>query len=154
MGRWIRAIFESSPSVATRARYHLALAEAQRFLGDLKLAAENAQRALAEATPLGDEGAIGKVQIELSMQSLWSGDSFGGREHARNAVEQFGMAGDPRRQGMGYWIEGVHEYLLGSFEKALALEEKASMIARSVDDPRLQSYAATVTGLVWASRGD
>jgi DNA-binding NtrC family response regulator/tetratricopeptide (TPR) repeat protein len=149
-----RALFESSPSGATRARYHLALAEAQRFLGDLKPAAENAQRALAEATPFGDEGAIGKVQIELSMQSLWSGDSFGGREHARNAAERFGRAGDPRRQGMGYWIEGVHEYLLGSFEKALALEEKASMAARSVDDPRLQSYAAAVTGLVWASRGD
>jgi tetratricopeptide (TPR) repeat protein len=88
------------------------------------------------------------------MQSVWSGDAIGGRDHARKAVEQFGRVGNPRRQGMGYWIEGVHEYLLGSFEKALALEEKASMIARAVDDPRLQSYAANVTGLVWASRGD
>ncbi|HTD52133.1 MAG TPA: tetratricopeptide repeat protein, partial [Thermoanaerobaculia bacterium] len=149
-----RTLFETSPSVATRAQYYLALAAAQRFLGDLGPAAENAQRALVEATPLGDGGAMGKVHIELSMQSLWLGDSIAGREHARKAVEHFGRVGDPRRQGMGYWIEGVHEYLLGSFEKALALEEKASMIGRAVDDPRLQSYAATVTGLVWASRGD
>jgi tetratricopeptide (TPR) repeat protein len=149
-----RELFESSPSIAMRARYHLALAEAQRFLGDLELAAENAQRALLEATPLGDEAAVGKVHIELSMQSVWSGDAIGGRDHARKAVEHFDRACDPRRKGMGYWIEGVHEYLLGAFEKALALEEKASMIARAVDDPRLQSYAATVTGLVWASRGD
>ncbi len=149
-----RALFESSPSVATRARYHLALSEAQRFLGDLEPAAESARRALAEAIPIGDETLIGKVHLELSTQSIWSGDAIGGIEHARQAVKHFGRASDPRRQGMGYWTEGVHEYLLGSFEKSLALEEKAAMIAREVDDPRLGSYAATVTGLVWASRGD
>jgi DNA-binding NtrC family response regulator/tetratricopeptide (TPR) repeat protein len=149
-----RALFEISPSVSMRVRYHLALAETQRFLGDLEPAAENAQRALVEATPLGDEAAIGKVHIELSLQSIWSGDAMGGRQHARKAVEHSGRAGDPRHQGMGYWIEGVHEYLLGSFERALALQEKAAMIASTVDDPRLQSYAAAVTGLVWASRGD
>lgn len=150
-GGW--ALFENSPSVSMRARYHLAVAEVQRLLGELAPAAENAQRALVEATPLGDD-ALGKVHLELSMQSLWSGNAIEGREHARQAVAHSGRVGDPRRQGMGYWIEGVHEYLLGSFEKALALEEKASRIARELDDLRLQDYSATVTGLVWASRGD
>ncbi|HEX6861727.1 MAG TPA: hypothetical protein VF414_02870, partial [Thermoanaerobaculia bacterium] len=55
-------------------------------------------------------------------------------------------------QGQAYWVAGFHHYVLGQFEDALTMMERADAVWRALQDPRLDPSWST--GYFHASLGD
>ena len=113
-----------------------------------------AMRAIEEAERAGDGATIGMARTVLAWEGFFTGRYAEGAEQARAAV----VALEPTEEW--WWLsyalgwEAVNQMSLGAFDAALALVERARVIGRERQDPRLHSYSAWMRGRIRAMRGD
>ncbi|HSN88684.1 MAG TPA: hypothetical protein VL025_18115 [Thermoanaerobaculia bacterium] len=88
----------------------------------------------------------------LSRDAFWSGRFSEGIEHGRRAVALLEQSADRWWKGQAYWVAGFHHYVLGQFEEAFGMMEKADAIWKALQDPRLDPSWST--GYFHASLGD
>ncbi|HSI30950.1 MAG TPA: hypothetical protein VK951_06440, partial [Miltoncostaeaceae bacterium] len=113
-----------------------------------------AARSLEEAERAGDGGTIGKAHIVLAWEGFFTGRYAEGAEHGRAAVAALEPTEESWWLGYALGWEAVNHMSLGAFDAALALVERARVIGRERQDPRLHSYSAWMRGRIRAMRGD
>jgi len=134
--------------------YYFWLAHMYSRLGNQQGAAASARRAIVDATRAGDDATVGKAHGVLALEGHWSGRTAEGVAHGEEAVRIL------ERTGEGWWLGMAHFYLAmnylpgGRFDGALAAAERARLVGIGIGDPRLQAYAAFITGWAQASRGE
>jgi DNA-binding winged helix-turn-helix (wHTH) protein/tetratricopeptide (TPR) repeat protein len=140
---------------ALTAAYWFWLAHMQSRLGDQRRTRESAGRAIDAATRAGDEETLGKAHGVLALEGHWGGNSADGIAHGREAVRL--LASRPQQRwwlGMAHFYLATNHLLVGDFDAALADAAAADEVGRQMGDPRLQTYAAFVSGWIEASRGN
>ena len=140
------------PSLA--GRYYFWLGLTYSVTGDHKMAAQNVERALAEAKQCGDTATMGRAHCELARESFWSGRPLQGLDHGRNAVALLEPTEERGWLGMAHWVVGINYGLLGDFEPALHALAQAQAIAEVIGDARLQSMATWTMGGMYATSGE
>src|SRR5262249_17843756 len=135
--------------------YHFWLAHMYSRLGSQALATHNAEQAIEEARRCGDDATLGKAHGLLALEGHWSGRSAEGIEHGRQAVALLeGSAGQQVVLGTAHSYLGANQGLVGRFDEALSDAARAHAVGTAVGDPRLQCYAAFLTGWLEAMRGE
>jgi class 3 adenylate cyclase/tetratricopeptide (TPR) repeat protein len=134
--------------------YYFWLSHTYSIMGDRERAAQNAQRALEEATRCEDEPTLGKTYYVLAVEDLWSSRHQQGVEHGRRAVSLLERTEERYWLGIAHWVVGFHHTILGNFELALEAETQTQTIGEAIGDPRLRSYADWSSGWNYAMRGD
>ena len=140
---------------ALTAAYWFWLAHMQSRLGDQRRTRESAGRAIDAATRAGDEETLGKAHGVLALEGHWGGNTADGIAHGREAVRL--LASRPQQRwwlGMAHFYLATNHLLVGDFDAALADAAAADEVGRQMGDPRLQTYAAFVSGWIEASRGN
>lgn len=133
-------------------RYFFWLALAYSYLGDQEAAARHARQAITASRQAGDTRTEGRAWYVLSRDAFWSGRFSEGIEHGRRAVALLERSADRWWKGQAYWVAGFHHYVLGQFEEAFGMMEKADIIWKTLQDPRLDPSWST--GYFHASLGD
>jgi len=139
---------------ALAGRYYFLVGRTYSFLGQYERAAQNAERAIAEARQCDDEATMGKAHSLLAIQSVLSGEAHQGLEHGRQAIALLERTGERWWLGHAYWIVGLNYTQMGEFESALEAEGRAHAIGEDIGDPKLQSFASWVSGIIYASVGE
>ena len=139
---------------ALAGRYYFLVGRTYSFLGQYERAAQNARRAIAEATQCGDEATMGKAYSLLAIQSVLSGEAHAGLEHGRQAIALLERTAERWWLGHAYWMVGLNYCQMGEFEPALQAEGRAHAIGEGIGDPKLQSFASWVSGIIYASVGE
>lgn len=124
------------------------------LLGDRQRSDDYAQQALDEAGRTGDAATLGKACYVLSMNRYWAGQPLQGVEYGRQAVSHLASVAEPYWLGMAHAYLSLNAYLLGEFETALAALERARSIGTTLDNARLLSVAAWITGWFYATWGE
>jgi DNA-binding NtrC family response regulator/tetratricopeptide (TPR) repeat protein len=135
-------------------RYHFLLGHTLSFLGDQEQATVSMRQALREAEGCGDGATLGKAYCALSFEGFWSSKPREGIEHGRRAVQLLEPLEERWWLGQAHATMGINHAQLGEFAEALAAQARAGAIADAIADPRLQSFAAWTTGMVYAAMGD
>jgi class 3 adenylate cyclase/tetratricopeptide (TPR) repeat protein len=139
------------PSLA--GRYFFWLAHTYSYLGNQEEASANARRSIAAAQQSGDAATEGRAWYVLGRDAFWSGRFSEGIEHGLRAVALLERTADRLWwQGQAYWVTGFHYYVLGQFEEAFGMMDRADAIWRALQDPRLDPSWST--GYFHASLGD
>lgn len=134
-------------------RYFFWLAHTYSYLGDQEETEATARLSIAAAQQCGDVATEGRAWYVLGRDAFWSGRFSEGIEHSLRAVALLERTTDRLWwQGQAYWVTGFHHYVLGQFEEAFGMMEKADEIWRSLQDPRLDPSWST--GYFHASLGD
>jgi len=163
LGRWTESVdllvrqrqrLERLQDPSLSGPYHFWLAHMYSRLADQERAAQSAQRAIAEAERCGDEATMGKAHGVLALEGYWSGQSLEGIEHGRQSVSLLERTGERWWLGMTHFYVGLNYMSIGRFELALEILARCHTIGETIGDPRLQSYAAWITGWVYALRGE
>jgi class 3 adenylate cyclase/tetratricopeptide (TPR) repeat protein len=149
-----QALVERLQDSALAGSYYFWLGHTYSIMGDRERAAQNAQRALDEATRCRDEAIMGKTYYVLAVEALWSSQPQQGVEHGRHAVSLLERTEERYWLGIAHWVVGFHETILGNFESALEAQAQTHTIGEAIGDPRLQSYADWTCGWNYAMRGD
>jgi len=139
---------------ALAGRYYFLVGRTYSFLGQYERAAQNAERAIAEARQCDDEATMGKAHSLLAIQSVLSGEAHQGLEHGRQAIALLERTGERWWLGHAYWMVGLNYTQMGEFESALEAEGRAHAIGEDIGDPKLQSFASWVSGIIYASVGE
>jgi DNA-binding winged helix-turn-helix (wHTH) protein/tetratricopeptide (TPR) repeat protein len=140
---------------AVGAAWSFWLAHMYSRLGDQRRAADNAERAIAEAERAGDVATSGKAHGLLALEGYWSGNTNDGIPHGEEAVRRLGPLPDQRWWlGMAHFYLAANHLLTGRFDAALAEAARADAVGKAIGDPRLQTYAGFTTGWIEASRGE
>src|SRR5204863_93420 len=113
---------------ALAGRYYFLVGRTYSFLGQYERAAQNARRAIAEATQCGDEATMGKAYSLLAIQSVLSGEAHAGLEHGRQAIALLERTAERWWLGHAYWMVGLNYCQMGEFEPALQAEGRAHAI--------------------------
>ena len=137
---------------ALACRFHFWLAHTYSYLGDQEAASTNARASIETARSCGDTTTEGRAWYVLCRDAFWSGRFSEGIEHGRQAVALLERSADRWWQGQAYWVTGFHHYVLGQFEDAFGMMEKAEALWRALQDPRLDPSWST--GYFHASLGD
>ena len=134
-------------------RYFFWLAHTYSYLGNQEEAAATARLSIAAAQQCGDVATEGRAWYVLGRDAFWSGRFSEGIEHGLRSVALLERTTDRLWwQGQAYWVTGFHHYVLGQFEEAFGMMEKAKEIWRTLQDPRLDPSWST--GYFHASLGD
>jgi class 3 adenylate cyclase/tetratricopeptide (TPR) repeat protein len=141
---------QGDPSLA--GAYLFWLAHTYSYLGDQEEAASLARNAIEAARQAGDAATEGRAWYLLCRDAFWSGWFSEGIEHGRKAVSLLEESADRWWQGQAYWVAGFHHYVLGQFEEAFGMMERAEGIWKALQDPRLDPSWST--GYFHASLGD
>jgi tetratricopeptide (TPR) repeat protein len=142
---------------ALAGHYYFLLGRTYSFLADLERAAQNAQRAIAEADRCGDATTKGKAYCLLAQDGPLAGKALEGIAHGRQAVELLeGTEGTEERWWLGHahWVVALNYLQIGSIGPALGALAQADAIARVTGDPRLQTVAAWCAGIIHAIAGE
>jgi tetratricopeptide (TPR) repeat protein len=140
-----------SPRIA--AAYYFRLGSTLTYLGEHARAAENAKRALAEASACADGAMAGKAHFLLALASFWA-DPAAGVRHGREAVKLLEATAERWWLGQACWVLGLNLAYGGRFAEGVAMEERARGLAEETSDRRLASYAAWTTGFIHTLAGD
>src|SRR6185295_18054286 len=134
------------------ARYFFWLAHTHSYLGDQKAAESAARQAIIWARQAGDSTTEGQAWYVLSRDAFWSGLFLEGIENGLQAVTLLEQGKDRWWQAQAYWVAGFHHYVLGRFEDAFVMMDRACAIWQALQDPRLDPSWST--GYFHASLGD
>jgi tetratricopeptide (TPR) repeat protein len=95
----------------------------------------------------------GKAHFVLAYVGYWTGNYADGVAHGRQAVAA--LEGSPEGWWLGeaHWVIGINHAMIGEFDVALAVLERARVIGEGLRDPRLQSTVAFTVGGIHALRG-
>ena len=163
LGRWSESVdllvrqrqrLERLQDPARSGPYHFWLAHMYSRLGEQERAAQSAQQAVAAATQCADEATMGKAYGVLALEGYWSGQSLQGIEHGRRSVSLLERTAERWWLGMTHFYVGLNYLTIGRFDLALEAEARCHTIGETIGDPRLQSYAAWITGWVYALTGE
>jgi tetratricopeptide (TPR) repeat protein len=135
-------------------RFHLLLAMTHFSLGETAETTASARRAIADAESCDDVSTIGKASYILCGESVWPGRFAEGVAHGRRAVACLERSGDAGWLALAWCALGVNHSGLGEFEAALAAGTTASRLAEAIGDPRAQSMANWLSGVVFSMRRD
>ena len=136
------------------ARYFFALGQTYSFLGDRELAVENAQRGIEEAERCGDEVTMGKAHSVLALDGWRTGRLEDGLAHGRQAVALLEHTEERLWLGWANFRLAFNYYMRGEFEYALEAASRIDSIGETIGSRRLQTHAAMMTGMSYATRGD
>jgi class 3 adenylate cyclase/tetratricopeptide (TPR) repeat protein len=142
----------SEPSLS--GPYYFWLAHMYSRLGDPERATRYAQQAVAQGEQCGDAATMGKAYTVLSLEGYWSGQSAQGIAYGKLAIEQLQGTSEPYWLGMAYCFLGYNYSQSGAFALALEAENQTKAIGEAISDPRIQTYAAFITGWIKAMIGD
>jgi tetratricopeptide (TPR) repeat protein len=134
--------------------YYFWLGHAFSYLGDQERAAQSAQRALEEAKRSGDAATIGRAYHVLTRVGFWSGQPLQVIEHGRQGVLWLERTEERYWLGMIHWFIGFNYFLMGEFDAALEAEARAHAIGEAIGDPRLRTFSAWTTGIIYAAMGE
>ncbi|MFQ5899760.1 MAG: sigma 54-interacting transcriptional regulator, partial [Candidatus Methylomirabilia bacterium] len=134
--------------------YYFLLGWTYTFLGDHDRAAHSAQRAISEAERCGDEATKGKAYCLLAQNCALSGRALQGIEYGLQAVKLLELTEERWWLGHAHWNAGQSYTQIGQFEPALEALARAQAVAEAMGDPRLQSFAAWVSGVIHAAMGE
>jgi DNA-binding NtrC family response regulator/tetratricopeptide (TPR) repeat protein len=134
--------------------YYFLLGRTYSFLADVERAAQNAQRAIAEADRCGDATTKGKAYCLLAQDGPLAGQALEGIAQGRQAVEL--LEGTEERWWLGHahWVVALNYLQIGSIGPALEALGQADAIAKVTGDPRLQTVAAWCAGIIHAIAGE
>ncbi len=135
-------------------QYHLLLSHVYAFLGDRDGTIESARRAVAAAEGAADEVTVGKAFYLLAMEGWWSGEPEQGIEHGRRAIALLERTTERWWLGQAHFAVAANHVLVSDFESALDAAAHALAIGDALGDPRVQTPAAWITGIIHAFRGD
>ncbi|MEE8301421.1 MAG: AAA family ATPase, partial [Candidatus Tectomicrobia bacterium] len=134
-------------------RYALLRSQSHSNLGDWQQAAQNAQHALEAAAQCHDEMTLGQAYHVLAMQRYWMGQPRQGVDYSQQAIAALERAGQGYRVGMSHFVLGLNALVLGDFDHALQAVATARAIGETIEDARLQTFAAWTSGWIHATRG-
>ena len=134
--------------------YFFRIGMTHTYFGALDLAAENAQRALAEAAACGDDSTRGQAYYLLTLAGYYSGQSVEGVQHGLRAIELLKRPQDAHWLGLAHALLGINHLVLGEFDRALAAEAAVDAIGEAMGDARLRSMAGWMSGWAHATRGE
>jgi tetratricopeptide (TPR) repeat protein len=134
--------------------YYFWCAHTYSYTGDQERAAQSAQRAIEEGRRCGDDVTMGKAYYVLARRGFWSGQYLHGLEHGKQAVSLLERTPERWWLGQSHWAVAHNYYFMGAFARALAAAAQAHALGEALGDPRLQSYAAYITGIIEATRGE
>jgi class 3 adenylate cyclase/tetratricopeptide (TPR) repeat protein len=124
------------------------------LLGDRQLSDDYAQHAFDEAERAGDAATLGKACYVLSMNRYWAGQPQQGVVYGRQAVTHLEAVQEPYWLGMAHAYLSLNAYLMGEFATAMAALERARDIGNAIDNARLLSVIAWITGWIYATWGE
>ncbi|MBI3326198.1 MAG: hypothetical protein HYZ81_05800 [Nitrospinae bacterium] len=133
--------------------YYFLLGRGYNLLGDRERATQSLQRAVAEAQRCEDKVTLGKVSYMLAFEEMWS-DPLLGIEHGRRGVALLEGTGERYWLGLAHWVLGFNYLTVGEFDQALEAATRVQAIGEAIGDPRLPSWAAWLSGVIYATRGD
>jgi transcriptional regulator with AAA-type ATPase domain/predicted ATPase len=133
--------------------FYLLLAHTYTFQGDRDRVAATAERALDEARRCGDEATMGKASYVLAMEGYWSGRAAAGIAYGRQAVALLDRTKERWWLGQSHFSIAANHVLIGEFDPALEAATQASAIGEALADPRVQTPAGWLTGVIHAMRG-
>ena len=139
---------------ALAGHYYFLVGRTYSFLGQYARAAENAERAIAEAQQCGDDATRGKAHSLLAIQAALSGQAQQGIDLGRRAIALLERTGERWWLGYAYWVVSLNYTQTGDFEPALDAAGRAHAIGEDLGDPRLMGFASWVSGLIYAALGD
>jgi tetratricopeptide (TPR) repeat protein len=135
--------------------YYFWLGYTYSFLGDQTQAIHCAHHALDCARQYHDTVTLGKAYYLLARdEGYWAGQCLRGIAHSRNAIAAFEQTDERWWLGQSYWVLGMNYWMRGDFLPALEAETHTRRIGEAIGDPRLQTYAAWTTGLVYSFMGE
>jgi tetratricopeptide (TPR) repeat protein len=112
------------------------------------------RRAIEEGRRAGDARATGMGHYLAAFALHLKGQGFReGVEHARQSVAHLEAAGETHYRGLAHWILSVHLVYLGRLAEALEATRQITVIAETLNEPRLWSFEAGVA-LVRATMGE
>jgi tetratricopeptide (TPR) repeat protein len=135
-------------------RYHLLLAHTYTFLGDRERVTHTARRAVEEAREAADDATVGKALYVLAMEGYWSGRPTEGLEYGREAVALLQRTAERWWLGQSHFSMAANYVLMGEFAPALEAATRAYAIGEALGDPRVQTPAGWLTGVIHAMRGE
>jgi DNA-binding SARP family transcriptional activator len=139
---------------ALAAPYAFWLGHAYGHVGGTEAVVTWARRAIEAARRGDDRPTLGKAQY-LMCDRYFVADEFSRAiEHAREAVELLGGTDQGWWLGQAWYLLGGMYHFVGRFAESLEAESRAQAIGETIGDPRLQAYAAYVSGWTLAVRGD
>jgi tetratricopeptide (TPR) repeat protein len=98
---------------------------------------------------------LGKAYYLLARdEGYWAGQCLRGIAHSRNAIAALEQTDEQWWLGQSYWVLGMNYWMRGDFLPALEAETHTRRIGEAIGDPRLQTYAAWTTGLVYSFMGE
>ena len=131
-----RDVLERSADVSCAGRYSFWSAHTHSYLGNQLEAGKLAHRAIAAAREAADRTTEGRAWYVLCRDAFWSGRFSEGIEYGQQAIARLEGA-DPWWQGQAYCVAGFNYYVLGRFERALEMMNRAETIWQTLQDPRL-----------------
>jgi class 3 adenylate cyclase/tetratricopeptide (TPR) repeat protein len=135
--------------------YDFWLGNMYSYLGNQTQAIHYAQHALECARRCDDLVTLGKAYYLLARDDgYWSGHFLRGIAHSRNAIAALEQTDERWWLGQSYWVLGLNHFFRGEFLPALEAEAQTQRIGEAIGDPRLQTYAAWATGVVYSFMGE
>jgi tetratricopeptide (TPR) repeat protein len=152
LGQQVRVEALGQPWVT--GRYNLLLAHTDTFNGDRDCADRTARRAAEEARRCGDDATVGRALYVLAMEGYWSGRPTEGIEYGQEAVALLERTAERWWLGQSHFSMAANYVLMGDFAPALEAATRAYAIGEALRDPRVQTPAGWLTGVIHAMRGD
>jgi tetratricopeptide (TPR) repeat protein len=134
--------------------YYFRLGHTASLMGDNERAAEGVLRALEAAIQCDDTATMSRAYYTLSMEGIYNGRCQQGISYGQQAIELLEHTGDQRWLGLANCAVGFNYAGLGEFGHGLAAFSRAYAIGEMLEDVRLQSMAAGVSGFIHTLRGD
>jgi class 3 adenylate cyclase/tetratricopeptide (TPR) repeat protein len=143
------------PQNATlRGAYYFWLGHTYSYLGDMALAAENARRAIREATRCGDIVTRGRAHYVLGRSRAYSCRFREGIKDGRRAAALLEQTQERWWLGQAHWVVALNYILAGEFKRGFEATDRARAIGELIGDIRLQCTADWTNGLMYALSGE
>jgi class 3 adenylate cyclase/tetratricopeptide (TPR) repeat protein len=134
--------------------YYFRLSMNYGVLGEHTHAVQYAWQAIRAGRRCNDAATLGKAHYALAHAEYLRGQPQPGSGHARQAVVLLERTGERQHLGLAYWLMAAHFLYLGEFAAGLEAAAHAGAVGRALEDLRIQSFGAGITGWILALRGE